>query len=227
MLLALSIIASLSGCLPDASSPHEGGRHSRFVTSRGPVHTWCAREAAPEVLLVYVHGYFDDVDDVFREHGVLAQARVSGVNAMVVMIEAPKGPKEAVRWESFAALHEELEHRTGRPLPARVVVMGHSGGNRTLREWAKAGEVNDVVLLDAFYGQPAPWIAYLAKVPNGKLQLVGALTFGKADGWRSQLTPSLRNRVQQLPAGTDHMGVVTDGEWIPRLLQERATPSGT
>lgn len=226
MLLALSLVATVSTCLPDAAAL-EGGRHSRFVTTRGPVHTWCAQPSQPELLMVYVHGYFDSVDDAFRDHGVLAQAKASGVNVMVVMIEAPKGPKEPVRWESLLPLREELERRVGRPLPSRVVVMGHSGGNRTLREWAKAGEVNDVVLLDAFYGQPAPWDAYLSRVSEGRLQLVGALTFAKAEAWRATLSAKTRARVQQLTAGTDHMGVVTDGTWIPRLLQERALPPGT
>jgi hypothetical protein len=174
--------------------------------------------------MVYVHGYFDSVDDAVRDHGVFAQAKASGVNVMVVMIEAPKSPKEPVRWGSFFLLREALEQRMGRALPPRVIAMGHSGGSRTLREWAKAGEVNDVVLLDAFYGSPAPWSAYLKRVTEGRLQLIGTLTFPKAERWQQTLEKNERERVQQWPAKTDHMGVVTKGAWIPRLLRERAVP---
>jgi len=223
MLLPL-VLASLTGCLssPDARAL-EGGQHQRFVTANGPVHAWCPEASEPELLVVYVHGYFDTVDDAFRDHGLVQQFKASGVNALFVLIDGPTGPKDDVRWTAFAPLKAELERTLGRAMPAKVVAMGHSGGNRTLREWTKEGTVTDLVLLDAFYGAPTPWTTFLSTVPEGRVQLVGALTFPKADAWRRSLPKQQQRRVEQLSAGTNHMGVVTDGVWIPKLVRERAT----
>ncbi|MDP3502599.1 MAG: hypothetical protein Q8S33_19835 [Myxococcales bacterium] len=224
MVLSLALVASLSaGCLPGTqASPLHGGSHQRLVTANGPIHAWCPEGAQPELLVVYVHGYFDTVDDAFREHGLIEQFRASGVEALFVLIDGPTGPKEAVRWPRFAPLKDELERQLGLAMPAKVMAMGHSGGNRTLREWTKEQAVTDLVLLDAFYGDPKPWSAFVAAVPEGRVQLVGALTFVKADAWRRTLPTSQRSRVEQVQAGTNHMGVVTDGVWIPKLLRERA-----
>ncbi len=224
MLLPLALVASLSsGCLTGTGATAlEGGRHQRIVTANGPIHAWCPEGARPELLVVYVHGYFDTVDDAFREHGLIEQFRASGVDALFVLIDGPTGPKESVRWPSFAPLKVDLERQLGLAMPSKVVAMGHSGGNRTLREWSKEGAVTDLVLLDAFYGNPTPWTAFLATVPEGRVQLVGALTFAKADAWRRSLPKSQQRRVEQVQAGTHHMGVVTDGVWIPKLVRERA-----
>lgn len=224
MLLPLALAASLSsGCLPSPDArPLQGGLHQRFVSANGPVHAWCPADVEPELLVVYVHGYFDSVDDAFRDHGLVEQFRASGVRALFVLIDGPKGPKERVAWTTFAPLAAELEHTLGRKVPERVMAMGHSGGNRTLREWTKERLVTDLVLLDAFYGDPSHWTAFLANVPGGRVQLVGALTFKKAELWRRSLPAQSARRVEQLAANTDHMGVVTDAVWIPRLVKERA-----
>lgn len=224
MLLPLALIASLSsGCLTGtAATALEGGRHQRLVTANGPVHAWCPDTGRPELLVVYVHGYFDTVDDAFREHGLIEQFRASGVDALFVLIDGPTGPKEAVRWPTFAPLKKELEHQLGLAMPAKVMAMGHSGGNRTLREWTKEQAVTDLVLLDAFYGDPKPWSAFVATVPEARVQLVGALTFAKADAWRRSLPKAQQRQVEQVQANTNHMGVVTDGVWIPKLVRERA-----
>jgi hypothetical protein len=223
MLLPLALAVSMSsGCLPEAESrPQLGGRHLRAVTAQGPLHLWCPAGATPELLVVYVHGYYDTVDDAYREHGLIEQFAQSGANALFVMIEGPSGPQEPVRWTRFAPLQEELTRLVGGKVPSRVVALGHSGGNRTLRDWTREGLVTDLVLLDAFYGSPAPWTAFLEKHPSGRVELVGALTWRKAEGWRASLSRSARTRVVQVAAGTNHMGVVTDGVWIPRIVRAR------
>jgi hypothetical protein len=224
MVLALTVAVSLSaGCLTPASSTKvPGGRHQRFVTEQGPVHVFCPDDVEPQLLVVYVHGYFDTVDDAVAGHGLLEQFSAARVPALFVMIEGPTGPKQPVRWTTFAPLRDELQRVLGRSMPERVMAMGHSGGNRTLREWSREGLVTDLVLLDAFYGDPSAWTTFLATQPNGRVQLVGALTFAKAEAWRQRLPVAQQRRVAQVKAGTDHMGVVTDGVWMPRLLKERA-----
>jgi hypothetical protein len=223
MVLPLALAASLSsGCLTstDATSL-EGGRHLRIVTTNGPVHVWCPNGGRPELLVIYVHGYFDTVDNAFREHGLIEQFRASGVDALFVLIEGPTGPNEPVRWPTFAPLKVTLERQLGLGVPPKVMAIGHSGGNRTLREWTKERTVTDLVLLDAFYGDPKPWSAFVAAAPEARIQLVGALTFRKAEAWRRSLPQLQKHRVVQVQAGTDHMGVVTDGVWIPKVVRER------
>lgn len=228
MLLALAAVASLSSaCLPPAASrPLADGRHARVVTENGPLHLWCPDGVEPELLVVYVHGYYDTVDDAFRDHGLIEQFRASEVRALFVLIDGPTSRHEPVRWTRFAPLRRALERYAERALPERVVALGHSGGNRTLRAWTTERVVTDLVLLDAFYGDPAPWTAFLSTVPGGQVELVGALTFRKAEGWRRALPAALQRRVVQAPADTDHMGVVTDGVWIPRVLRRRAGTGG-
>ncbi|MCA2981749.1 MAG: hypothetical protein INH37_26020, partial [Myxococcaceae bacterium] len=211
------------GCLTSPQArPLGGGLHQRLVTANGPVHAWCPVGIEPELLVVSVHGSFDSVDDAFRDHGLPPQFEASGARTLFVLIEGPKGPREPDAWTAFAPLSNELTRTLGRPMPTRVLALGHSGGNRTLRAWTKEGLVTDLVLLDAFYGDPSPWTRSLARV-----QLVGALTYAKADAWRRSLPPASARRVEQLAAGTSHMGVVTDGRWIPRLVRARVSGDGT
>jgi hypothetical protein len=218
LLPIIGAVMSLS-CLPQEKSSVEGnGRHQRIESGRGPVHVFCTEGAAPELLVLYVHGYFDSVDDAHRSHGLIEQFEASGVPAVFVMIEAPKGPQERVRWSRLKDVRALLKSHLAVEVPDRVVAMGHSGGNRTLREWSEEGLVKHVILLDAFYGAPKPWTSFLEKVPDGTLTLVGVLTFGKADRWWRALALRHRGRVAHFRAQTSHMGVVTDGVWIPSVL---------
>lgn len=221
-----SLTLLVAGCLGGADArPLDGGLHQRLLTANGPVHVWCPRDVEPELVVVYVHGYFDSVDEAFEKHGLVSQFQQSGVPALFVLVEAPTGPREQVRWKTYASLEVTLSAALERAVPTRVLALGHSGGNRTLREWTREGRVTDYVLLDAFYGDATPWTRLLETVPGAQVQLVGALTHQKAETWRRSLPATYRAQVEQFVAATNHMGVVTDGRWIPRLLRQRLTRS--
>ncbi len=47
----------------------DDGRHQRFGTTQGPVHVWRPRAYKPAtaVTIVYVHGFFTDVEQAHRQ----------------------------------------------------------------------------------------------------------------------------------------------------------------
>jgi hypothetical protein len=60
--------------------------HQRFLTHHGAIHVWTPEgyDADTAALLVYVHGYFANVDDAWRAYRLGDQFAESGVNAMFV-----------------------------------------------------------------------------------------------------------------------------------------------
>lgn len=83
---ALAIIATLLSAAP------AGGE--RFTTGQGPVHVYRAGEGPGRGLVVYVHGYYVDVDEAVRRHGLFAQFHDSRLDATFVAVEAPSSNRE-------------------------------------------------------------------------------------------------------------------------------------
>ena len=220
-LLTLSLLSS-TPCPPGQLL--EGGQHTRLVTRSGAVHLWCRAEVRSVV--VYVHGYRDDVDSAFHGHQLAAQFAQSGVEALFVAVEAPSGPGQEVAFGDLDVLLEMLSVHVGAPLPEAVLVLGHSGGNRTLKTWLGSARVREVVLLDGFYDDSAPWTAWLAARPDARLRMVGQATWEKAEAWRLGLPRRLRGQVTHERAKCPHMDIVTRGTWLPRVVRESsiATP---
>lgn len=94
------------------SSPE---RASRFETENGPVITWIPENYDPETAntVVYVHGYYEHVDQTLEQHDLLNQFRDAEMNSLVVIPEAPAGNNEPVYWQSL----DELKNRTFTSLP--------------------------------------------------------------------------------------------------------------
>jgi hypothetical protein len=113
-----------------------------------------------------------------------------------------------------------LAQHIGAALPEAVLVLGHSGGNRTLKAWLGSARVHEVVLLDGFYGDSASWTTWLAARPNATLRMVGQATWEKAEAWRIGLPRRLRGQVTHEQAKCPHMDIVTKGEWLPRVVRE-------
>ena len=216
-LLTLSLLSS-TPCPPGQLV--EGGAHVRLSTQRGPVHLWCRGE--PTSVVVYVHGYRDDVDSAFVNHQLAAQFARSKVDAMFIAVAAPSGPGQPVVFADLDALLSEV----GVAEEVPVLVVGHSGGNRTLKAWLSSARVEEVVLLDGFYGESASWTKWLTARPNARLRAVGQHTWNQAEGWRLGLPVEVRGQVTHERAGCPHMAIVTKGEWIPRVIREsRLSPS--
>lgn len=139
---------------PAPANERDGARHRVLRTARGAVHVFRPRgyDARTAGVLLYVHGYYTDVDTAWRRHALGAQFAASQRNALFIAPEAPVGGSEAVRWPDLDELLLEVAERTGLPLPRGVkIAVAHSGGFRTVQAWLPSG-LDTVVLLDALYG---------------------------------------------------------------------------
>lgn len=222
-----------------------GGLHAHWATRQGPVHLWCpsglarsleAENAAgrrglqplgPDVV-VYVHGYWDDVNSAFAEHRLAEQFAASGVPALFVVVSAPSGPRQPVRVRDLDGLLAELQERAGLPLLAgQVLIVGHSGAYRTIWPWLASARTREIVLLDAFYGATEPLERWLWRRGGERLRIVSRSTQARAEAWLGALTPPLRPWVQHELAGCSHQAIVTGGVWLERVLRESSLGART
>jgi hypothetical protein len=210
-LLASVLLASTS-C--PAGVALAGGHHSELVTTQGRVHLWCRGEVELTSVVVYVHGYWDTLDSAFNNHHLAEQFAASGLDALFVVVEAPSGPKDAVVVNELDALLSEL----GVEVPQRTLLIGHSGGNRTLKQWLRSPRAKDVVLLDGLYGSTKEWTEWLARTPGARLSLVSRHTAPQATRFLGGLPRAVRAQVSNMPAGCTHMEIVTGGKWLKTSL---------
>ena len=148
------------------------GRHHRLETDHGPVHVWIPRGHHPEgaATIVYVHGYYTDVDAAWAEHRLAEQFALSGLDAVFVACEAPRGSREPVAWRSLDELLDTVEAGTGVARPAGpLIAVGHSGAYRTLLDWLDYPLLDVVVLVDALYAEIDPFREWLLAAPGRRL----------------------------------------------------------
>jgi hypothetical protein len=216
------------------------GLHRRIETLNGPVHLFLPRgfEASTAGTVFYVHGYFSDVDQAWKQHDLAAQFVSSGRNALFVVIEAPTADTEAVRWRDLRALTRAVCSLGGIDLPrGPSVAMVHSGGFRTLQGWLGSGDVQTVLMLDGLYGAEAELAEWLRVTGNhlGSLVLVGFDTSPQIERFIGAFpdtqvldqVPSLagarrvdkKGRVLFLHSQFGHMEIITERAVIPSVLQ--------
>ncbi|MFO0723153.1 MAG: hypothetical protein U1E65_05185 [Myxococcota bacterium] len=224
-----------------------GGRHARFVTWHGPVHVFLPdgyrRETA--AIVVYLHGYFTDVDGAIRDHHLLEKFARAKKNALYIVPEAPTKKGEPLFWPSLPALIAEVERRVNLRRPDGILaVIGHSAAYRTIHEWMRFPRLNLVILVDGFYDyedEMLAWITTGAGAEAHRLIVVSNLTLARAERVeekvpfprrRPELPPSARSftngersvRYLHLVSQYDHMGLVTSDEVIPMLVDLIPTP---
>ncbi len=193
--------------------------------------------------MIYVHGYYTDVDHAWREHRLARQFAESGINALFIACEAPDGPRDDVRWTSSDDLLAVVADRLGRELPVgRVVVVGHSGAHRTISSWLEGSVIDTVVLLDALYDTADEIRAWLQADDDRRLIDAAVLTRRWSDDLHAALpetlvfdrfppprTGRLRGargaRVVYVHSQHDHMRLVTGGIALPMLLRAVRLPS--
>lgn len=219
-----------------------GGTHWRLATPRGPVHVWRppGLDLRTAGILVYVHGYYTDVDVAWARHRLPEQFRLSRRNAIFVAPEAPVGDHERVRWNDLEELLSTVR-RAGVSLPAGpVVAMGHSGGFRTIVPWLGSARLEQVILLDGLYNNEADFAAWLAGVSAGRaprrMVLVAFETTERSEAFAAGFPDALvrdvvpespgefrrrerETRLLLLRSQFDHMGMVTGGQVIPVLAR--------
>ena len=164
----------------------------------------------------------------------------SGRNALFIAIEAPQSSDEDVSWKSLEDLLRTVEDRTPFPLPhGPLVVVGHSGGYRTILLWLGDPRVQYVILLDGLYaGQaefrvlaaphlhasPTAW-CWCPLIPGGNPIGLRAAYPGTArrrsiPAKSSSFTPrETHARLLYLRSQYSHNEIISSGKVIPVLLQ--------
>jgi hypothetical protein len=219
--------------------------HIRLRTEHGSVHVYRPalydRDSAG--IVVYVHGFFTNVDEAWREHRLARQFAASGLNALFIACEAPDGPRDDVRWASIDELLAEVSARLDDELPrGRVIAVGHSGAHRTLRLWLADTRLDTIVLVDALYGDVEQFKEWLAEDVDHRLIDAAVLTRPWADELHAELADTLtferfppsgvgklrgarHARVVYVRSQHDHMKLVTGGVALPMLLRAAQLPT--
>jgi hypothetical protein len=212
------------------------GRSWRLTTARGPVHVWQPEgyHGDGAATVVYVHGYYTDVDGAWTEYQLPEQFALSGINALFIAPEAPSGSRPPVYWTSLAELVRTVHAATGVPRPSGpLVAIGHSGAYRTLMEWLDYPLLETVVLVDAMYGEIEAFRDWLEAAPSRRLINIGDDTVRWTEDLAHEL-PMLeidRFPVDRLPAEATtaravyirsqfgHMALVTGAVALPQVLR--------
>lgn len=219
----------------------EDGRYTRFGTKdMGPVHVWRPRDYKPATadIVVYVHGFYTDVDRAVREHQLVTQFRDSGKNALFIVPETRSWRTDQLLWKDLEVLLTTVEKRLKLKRPTgKITVVAHSGGYKTVAEWLKHESVARVLLVDALYGNDDEFRAWVDTKENAKqLVLIGFDTQQHTEWFLRKHPDALRlddlpYLYDDVPAAWrtapllyfqserfDHMAMVTTGRVLPWLL---------
>ncbi len=221
------------------------GRHWRLETEYGAVHVFRPRgyDPASAGTLVYVHGYYNFVDEVWEQHRLLEQFAAARQNALYVVPEACYSNPDPVKWPDLNQLLDRVARLTRERIPdGQVVVVGHSGAFRTIIPWLISARPDEVILLDGLYRSEAEFISWMSSSPghvNHRLILVGFETADRTEVFLKKvrgavlldgvpvdvrdLKPAQRYaRVLYMRSPVGHMEMITDGKILPVVL--RLTP---
>jgi hypothetical protein len=224
-------------CISTAERGEAAPRHVRFKTTQGPVHVWTPAkyDRATAGIVIYVHGFYVDVDRAWKRHRLPKQFAASAINALFIACEAPDRPRDDVNWTSIAELLAEVARHAELP-EGRVVAVGHSGAHRTLSLWMAEDVIDTIVLVDALYGDIPKFRDWLDADPDRRLIDAAALTRPWTDALHAELPETLvfkkfppakagklrgarRARVVYVHSQHDHMRLVTGGIALPLLLR--------
>jgi hypothetical protein len=214
-------------------------RHVRIDGPRGPVHVWipASYHADTGATVIYVHGYFDDADTAWTGQQLAQQFALSALNAVFVVPEAPVAQKLPINYPDLGELLRLVEDNTGVMRGAALTVaVGHSGAFRTLQAWLDEPLLDQLVMVDAMYGDEDLIVGWVRASPRHRLIFVGEDTLlgteAVADKLPETLTidrfpptydtwpPAARTaRSLYIRAQYSHMPLVTDGIVLPSLLR--------
>jgi hypothetical protein len=219
----------------------EGGRHWRIKTPAGAVHAWVPpgydRETAGTV--VYVHGYWTDVDGAWKQHELAKQFRMSRQNALFIVPEAPMSNEDSVKWPALTDLRKAMQRANIKMPDGPIVVMGHSGAFRTVMQWVDHKLVDQIILLDAMYAGEKAFDEFIKsgkRADEHKMIVVGASVARASVGFATQYKFAVgregfpdtlggftkgerRAKLLYVRSQYDHMRIVTSRKVIPLLLR--------
>jgi hypothetical protein len=215
------------------------GHHTRLMTARGPVHLWRPAGYDPRTAgtIVYVHGYYTDVDSAWLGHDLEGQFSRSGRNALYICPEAPSAFTDPVSWESLTDLFSMVEAHGRVDIPSGpVVAVAHSGGFRTLVPWLGSGLVDSVILVDALYGQEDAFVSWLRqggnearhltlvstsmtrRIQNLMAPIADRVVFDAIPAEPQTGATSRQHRLRFYRSQYGHMELITEGKALPVLI---------
>ena len=215
------------------------GRHVRIEGPRGPIHVWIppSYHADTGATVLYVHGYFDDADTAWIGHQLPQQFAMSALNALFIVPEAPVAQKTPINYPDIGEVLRLVEDATGVMRgQALTVAVGHSGAFRTLQAWLDEPLLDQMVMIDAMYGDEDLIIAWLKASQRHRLIMVGEdtilgtesvaeklpdiVTIDRVpptyDTWPAETRTA---RIVYVRAQFMHMPLVTEGIVLPGLLR--------
>jgi len=215
------------------------GRHVRIDGPRGPIHVWipAGYRADTGATVIYVHGYFDDADTAWTGHQLAQQFALSALNALFVVPEAPVAQKTPINYPDLGELLRLVEDATGATRGAALTAaVGHSGAFRTLQAWFDEPLLDQLVMVDAMYGDEDAVVGWLRASPRHRLIFVGEDTLLATESVADKLPDTLT--IDRFPPTYDtwpaaartarsvyvraqytHMPLVTEGIALPSLLR--------
>ena len=215
------------------------GKHVRIDGPHGPIHVWIppSYRAETGATIVYLHGYYDDADSAWTGHRLPEQFAMSALDAIFIVPEAPSASKPPINYPSLGELLRIVEDATGYQRGmALTVVVGHSGAFRTIASWLDEPLIDQLVLIDAMYGNEELIEAWYRASSRHRLITVGEDTLQ----WNEQFIRDIPETlvIDRVPPTYDfyppeaktaravymraqyfHMPLVTDGIVLPALLR--------
>jgi hypothetical protein len=214
-------------------------KHVRIDGPRGPIHVWIppSYHADTGATILYVHGYFDDADTAWTGHQLPEQFALSALNAVFVVPEAPVAARTPINYPDLGELLRIVEERTGVVRGAALTAaIGHSGAFRTLQAWMDEPLLDQIVMVDAMYGEEAPVLAWFNGSPRRRLISVGMDTVLGTESlaakipetvvvdrfpptWETWPAKAKAARHLYVRAQFGHMPLVMEGIALPSLLR--------
>ena len=215
------------------------GKHVRIDSPRGPIHVWIPRgyHADTAANVIYIHGYFDNADTAWSAHQLPEQFAMSAANALFIVPEAPIAQRVSVNYPDLSELLRIVEDNTGVTRGAALTVaIGHSGAFRTLQEWVDEPLLDQMVMVDAMYGDEDLIITWYKSSSRHRLIMVGEDTVLATESVASKIPETLildrfppsyelwpaaakTSKLVYIRAQYSHMQLVMDGIVLPSVLR--------
>ncbi len=220
------------------------GRHVRVDGPRGPIHVWipAGYRADTGATILYVHGYWDSADTAWTAHQLPGQFALSALNALFIVPEAPIQQRTPINYPVVGEILRLVEDQTGVQRGAALTAaVGHSGAFRTIQEWLDEPLIDQIVLVDALYGEESVFIDWFTASPRRRLIDVGWDTLLGTESITSKIPETVT--IDRFPPSWDawpaevkrarslyirsqymHMPLVTEGIALPFLLRLLPVP---
>jgi hypothetical protein len=215
------------------------GRHVRIDGPRGPIHVWipAGYRADTGATILYVHGYWDSADTAWTSHRLPEQFALAALNALYIVPEAPIQQRTPINYPVVGEILRLVEDQTGVPRGAALTAaVGHSGAYRTIQEWLDEPLIDQIIMIDAMYGDEPPFVGWYNASPRRRLINVGWDTLLGTESISAKIPETVT--IDRFPPSWDawpaevrrarslyirsqymHMPLVTDGVALPFLLR--------